>query len=149
MKSLMKFQVPQWGHTANHKFTFCFCDGIQTKPGKINGCGYNTVTHFQPHHATKHTGSPLLVQLISLFQRFCFHIIFYFEHVQFLSHIVSLFIVFQMCFLQSVFEKGFLQSVHAVNSNRIAIFSITRKGSNFQRNDVFRIFFYFDFMQII
>ena len=48
-----------------------------------------------------------------------------------------------------LYEKGFLQSVHTVNSNRIAIFSITRKGSNFQRNDVFRIFFYFDFMQII
>ena len=37
---------PAMGSYANHKFTFCFCDGIQTKPGKINGCGYNTVTHF-------------------------------------------------------------------------------------------------------
>ena len=71
MKSLMKFQVPM-GSYSQSQIHLRFCAGVQSKPGKINGCGYNTVTHFQPHHAAKHTGSPLLVQLISLFQRFCF-----------------------------------------------------------------------------
>ena len=46
-------------------------------------------------------------RLISLFQRFCFHIIFYFEHVKFLSHIVSLFIVFQIRFSRACLKKAF------------------------------------------